>query len=195
MKSRYNAIKRKYCDFLKTLKKVRFWLYKVRFIIKIDVNILMTQFNYFAADFSKVLIIRWLTWIKFFDFDVKHVFDKKHIIANDFFRQFRNFLNDIDKIHEKNINDFINKQLNCVRVCFMNVNKIKKKLSLKKNYFKKSQRIAKYLIILIWFNKMNRKIFRKFKNWTLQFLIRDKQLFKHANKNVFFKRIVDEIEN
>ena len=29
----------------------------------------------------------------------------------------------------------------------------------------------------------------------LQFLIRDKQLFKRANKNVFFKQIVDEIEN
>ena len=26
-------------------------------------------------------------------------------------------------------------------------------------------------------------------------MIRDKQLFKRANKNVFFKRIVDEIEN
>ena len=42
---------------------------------------------------------------------------------------------------------------------------------------------------------MNRKTFRKFKNWTLQFLIRDKQLFKHINKNIFFKRVVDEIEN
>ena len=42
---------------------------------------------------------------------------------------------------------------------------------------------------------MNWKIFRKFKNWTLQFLIRDKQLFKRANKNVFFKQIVDKIEN
>ena len=29
----------------------------------------------------------------------------------------------------------------------------------------------------------------------LQFLIRDKQLFKRANKNVSFKRVVDEIEN
>ena len=42
---------------------------------------------------------------------------------------------------------------------------------------------------------MNWKIFYKFKNWTLQFLIRDKQLFKRANKNVFFKQIVDEIKN
>ena len=29
----------------------------------------------------------------------------------------------------------------------------------------------------------------------MQFLIRNKQLFKHANKNVFLKWVVDEIEN
>ena len=56
-KSRYNTIKRECRDFLKTLKKVCFWLYKMQFIIKIDANILMTQFNCSAANFSKVLII------------------------------------------------------------------------------------------------------------------------------------------
>ena len=56
-KSRYNAIKWKCRNLLKALKKVRFWLYKVRFIIKIDANILMTQFNCSAANFSEVLII------------------------------------------------------------------------------------------------------------------------------------------
>ena len=126
---------------------------------------------------------------------MKHVFDKKHTVANDFFRRFRGFLNDIDEIHEKNIDDFINEQLNCVRVCLVSVNEVKKKLSLKRSYSEKSQRIARYLIILTWFSEMNRKIFRKFKSWALQFLIRDKQLFKRANKNVFLKRIVDEIEN
>ena len=173
-KSRYDAIKWECHDLLKMLKKIRFWLYDVRFIIEIDANILMTQLNRFAADLSKVLIICWLTWIKFFDFDVKHVFDKKHTIANDFSRRFQNFLNDIDEIHEKNINNFIDEQLNCVRVYFVNVSKAEKKLSLKKNYFEKSQRIAWYLIILTWLNKMNRKIFCKFKSWTLQFLICDK---------------------
>ena len=173
-KFRYDAIKQKYRDFLKTLKKVRFWLYEVRFIIEINANISMTQFNRFTANHSKVLIICWLTWIKLFNFDIKHIFDKKYTIANDFSRRFWNLLNNIDEIHEKNIDDFIDKQLNCVRVCFVNVNETEKKLSLKKSYFEKSQRIARYLIILIWFNKMNRKIFRKFKNWMLQFLIRDK---------------------
>ena len=80
---------------------------------------------------------------------MKHVFDKKHTIANDFFRRFQDFLNDIDEIHEENIDDFINEQLNCVRVCSVNVNETEEKLLLKKNYSEKSQRIARYLIILI----------------------------------------------
>ena len=85
--------------------------------------------------------------------------------------------------------------MNCVCIDFVNVNEIEKKLLLKRNFFEKLQRIARYLTILIWLNKMNRKIFCKFKSWTLQFLIRDKQLFKHTNKNIFFKQAVDEIEN
>ena len=81
----------------------------MRFIIKIDINILITQFNRSVADLSEVLIIRWLIWIKYFDFDVKHVFDKKHTIVDDFSRRFQNFLNDINEIHEENIDNFINK--------------------------------------------------------------------------------------
>ena len=80
---------------------------------------------------------------------MKHVFNKKHTIADNFSRRFRNFSNDIDKIHEENIDDFINELLNCVRVCFVNVNEIEKKLSLKESYFEKSQSITRYLIILI----------------------------------------------
>ena len=40
-KFRYDAIKRKCHNFLKTLKKIRFWLYEMQFIIEIDVNILI----------------------------------------------------------------------------------------------------------------------------------------------------------
>ena len=136
-KSRYDATKRKCRELLKALKKIRFWLYKMRFIIEIDANILITQFNRSVADFSEILIIRWLTWIKLFDFDVKHISDKKHIAVDDLSRRFRNFLNDIDETYEENIDDFIDEQLNCVRVYSVRVNETEKKLSLKENYFEK----------------------------------------------------------
>ena len=57
-KFHYDAIKWKCCDLLKMLKKVYFWLYEMRFIIEIDANILMTQFNCSVADFFEILIIR-----------------------------------------------------------------------------------------------------------------------------------------
>ena len=106
-KSRYDATKWKCRELLKALKKIHFWLYKIRFIIEIDANILITQFNRFVADLLKILITRWLTWIKLFDFDVKYIFDKKHIAVDDFFRRFRDSLNDIDETYEENIDDFI----------------------------------------------------------------------------------------
>ena len=55
---KYNAIKREYYELLKTLKKIRFCLYKVQFIIEIDVNILVAQLDRSAVDLFKILIIR-----------------------------------------------------------------------------------------------------------------------------------------
>ena len=51
------------------------------------------------------------------------MFEKKHIVVNNLSRRFRKSLNNIDKIHEKNIDDFIDKQFNCVRVYSVRINK------------------------------------------------------------------------
>ena len=190
-----NVIKREYRELLKALKKVRFWLYEVRFTIEIDVNILIAQFNRSVADFSEVLMICWLTWICLFDFNVRHVFDKRHIMADELFRRLRELSNDIDEIHEKNIDDFIDDQLNCVRICSMRINENDDEQFLKNEYFEKSQKIAHYLITLARFSHLNRKKFRKFKNWVLQFLIRDRHLFKQVNKNVLLQKVINKTEN
>ena len=42
---------------------------------------------------------------------------------------------------------------------------------------------------------LNQKKFRKFKNWTLQFLVRDRHLFKRINKNVSLRKVIDKTEN
>ena len=135
--SKYNVTKRKYRELLKTLKKVRFWLYEMRFIIEIDVNILIVQLNRSAADLSEILMTRWLTWICLFNFNIRYVFDKKHIAADELSRRSCELSNDIDKIHEKNIDDCIDDQFNCVRICSMRVNKNDDEQFLKNEYFEK----------------------------------------------------------
>ena len=193
--SKYNVTKRECRGLLKTLKKVRFWLYEVRFIIEIDVNTLIVQFNRSVIDFPEALMTRWLAWIRLFNFNVRHVFDKRHTATDEFFRRSCKFSNDIDEVHEKNINDFIDDQLNCVRVCSMRVNENDDEQSLKNEYSEKFQRIVHYLITLARPNHLNRKKFRKFKNWALQFLVRDRHLFKRVNKNVLLRKVIDKTEN
>ena len=107
------------------------------FTIEIDVNILITQFNHFAVDLSEVLITRWLIWIRLFNFNVQYIFDKRYIAADEFSQRSCEFSNDIDEVYEKNIDDFIDDQFNCVRICSMRVNKNDNKQSLKNEYSKK----------------------------------------------------------
>ena len=135
--SKYDATKRECRELLKTLKKVRFWLYEVRFIIEIDVNILIAQFNRFAVDLFEILMTRWLTWIRLFDFDVRHVSDKRHTATDELSRRSSELSDDIDEVHEKNIDDFIDDQLNCVRICSVRVNENDDEQFLKNEYSKK----------------------------------------------------------
>ena len=82
-----------------------------------------------------------------------------------------------------------------MRICSMRVNENDDKQLLKNEYFKKFQRIVHYLITLTRPNHLNRKEFRKFKNWILQFLVRDRHLFRRVNKNVLLQKVIDKIED
>ena len=72
-----------------------------------------------------------------FNFNVRHIFDKKHTATDELFRRFRESSNDIDEIHKKNINNFINDQFNYVQIYSMQVNENDDEQSLKNKYFEK----------------------------------------------------------
>ena len=57
--------------------------------------------------------------IRFFDFDVRHVLDKKHETVDELSRRFRIVSNDINKINEIDIDDFIDVEINCVRIALI----------------------------------------------------------------------------
>ena len=50
VKKKYDATKRKCRRVLKALKKVRYWLYWVRFILKTDASVLVAQLNRLRTD-------------------------------------------------------------------------------------------------------------------------------------------------
>ena len=58
VKRAYDVIKRKCRDVFKSLKRIRFWLYEVYFILKTNAKMLIVQFNRFEIDLSNVFITK-----------------------------------------------------------------------------------------------------------------------------------------
>ena len=140
---------------------------------------------------TKAFVTRWLTWIRFFNFDVRHVSDKKHEAVDKFSRRFRTASNDIDEINEIDIDDFINVEINCVRIAFIEVTAANERVFLSK-YSNESKRIVVWLTILSKFANINIKQFLKFKMHVLKHFIRKKHLFWRMNKNLFIRRMIND---
>ena len=63
---------------LKALKKLRVYLYGVRFVVEIDARTFVHQLNQPASTLPGSVVNRWLAWIRMFSFEIKHVEGKKH---------------------------------------------------------------------------------------------------------------------
>jgi len=94
-----------------------------------------------------------------FNFDVHHVSDCKHSILNEFLRRFKESLNDEDETHKKDINDFIDAQLNSLYLCSVNIVFEEDMSILKDLYSEHFKKITCYLIFLLHSFEMSTKEF------------------------------------
>lgn len=67
---KYNATKQKYQGVLKALKKIRYWLYGVRFILGTDARVMVVRLVRSGTDLPGALVTQWIVWIQLFDFEV-----------------------------------------------------------------------------------------------------------------------------
>jgi hypothetical protein len=150
--------------------------------------------NRFDTNLFDAFVTRWLVWIRFFDFEIRHVSDIKHIAADDLFKKSLSS-NDLKKIvKKKNIDDWIDAQLNCVRVFFVSIVEKEFSFILISEYSEKSQKIVVYLFTLRKSSEMTLKEFNKFKKKVLRFKLQKNQFFRRNSKNVFMKRVIDDFE-
>ena len=62
-------------------------------------------------------------------------------------------------------------------------------------YSKNNVKIIKYFITLKRLSRLIIKKFRKFKNYVLKFIVRDRDLFRRASKNILLRRVINSIKN
>lgn len=163
--SRYDAGKRECRGLLKALKKVRYWLYGVRFTIELDASTLVAQLNRSATDLPGALVTRWLAWIRLFDFDIRHVPGRQYGAPDGLSRRPRSPSDDYNKANDQDIDDA---RLHAVRVRPATIIPVEEDRVLDEAYNKESERIARYLTTL------HRPIditIKEFKDKALRFIV------------------------
>ena len=113
---KYDATKRECRGVLKALKKVRYWLYGVRFVLESDARVLVAQLNQSGTDLPGALVTRWIAWIQLFDFKVRLISGRKHTAEDGLFRRPPTEANKAEAETETDIDDFILAELNSLRV-------------------------------------------------------------------------------
>jgi hypothetical protein len=77
----------------------------------------MAQLNRAATDYPNALITRWLAWIRLFDFKVRHVPGKQHIVADALSRRPRHPKDTGSSEEEEDINNWILSELGAYKIC------------------------------------------------------------------------------
>ena len=79
----------------------------------------MTQLNRAASDLPGSLLMRWITYIKMFDFTVKYVLGIKHTIADSLSRRLCTNQDTEEQALKGEIDDFIDTELMSVRIALI----------------------------------------------------------------------------
>ena len=171
---KYDATKRECRGVFKALKKVRYWLYRVRFILETDASVLVAQLNRSGTDLPGALVTRWIAWIQLFDFKVWHILGQKPIAANRLSRRPLSATDLAEAEVEENIDDFMLSELNSFRVSLISLDELT--IILVDNYSDDSWKIVTYLTALHRPPEMNAKEFNEFKRKSVKFKVQDNHL-------------------
>ena len=204
----YDAGKLECRAVLKAFKKFRHWLYGVHFILETDANTLVAQLNRPASDLPGALVTRWLTWIRLFDFEVKHVPGTKNGAADGLSRRPATEEELCEQALERDIDDFIAAEISFLRVAVSPVDTMisveipatgdpaRSSRVLGESYSDESERIAKFLTTLQRPPEMSRSEFSMFKKKALKFVVQDGHLFYRGHgRDLVMRRVLDRVED
>jgi hypothetical protein len=183
---RTNDAGKKECKgLLKAQKKMRFWLYGVRFRVEIDARTLVYQVNLPANDLPGAMVTRWIAWIRLFDFDVVHMLGKQHSAADGLSRR-KGTEEDVAEAEAEDpeeVKEFLDQQLFACRVSVQDPASMQKPIHLRVQlisgkYAGKWEEIGCFLETLELPARLSDKQRLAFRREATKFFIRDGYLFR-----------------
>jgi hypothetical protein len=112
---KYDALKLECRGLLYAMKKFRMWLYGVHFTVETDAQTLTYQLNRTTTDLPGALVVRWIAYIRLFDFEVRHIPGKKNTAADGLSRMYNDLGTDeVPSQPETDIELWVDRQLSAI---------------------------------------------------------------------------------
>ena len=190
---KYDAIKLECRGLLKALKKLQFWLYGRHFLVETDAKTLVWLLNQTPNDLPNAMITRWLTYIRLFDFDVKHIAGTKNGAADALSRRGRA---PEDSDEDEDVDAFFDAKLYNVSAHQgedPNPNPIARIWLVEGVYEGEDLRIGQYLESMERPEGLTTPQFRSFPKKALGFLVRDGHLYKRGRRGSPHRRVLGTV--
>lgn len=206
---RYDATKQECLAVMKALRRLRNYLYGVRFLLETDAKVLISQLNDSFSSLPGAALSRWIAYIKMFDFEIKHVSGKRNTIADALSRKPSGPSDQEDEKWEGDLDDFIDAQLNMITLLPVDLEAQSNDSDLQDEpqpailfptdkWSAESQEIARYLTTLRLPKRLSadqtekgRKARTKFKNKAVGYVVSEGILWKKGGKNQLNRRVID----
>ena len=167
-------------------------------MLEVDAATLVAQLNRPATDLPGSVVVRWIAWIRLFDFDVKHVPGTKNTVADGLSRRPATE-EDVKEAENDNTEEFLDAQFSSMyRISSITASLGERLEEFEVNpvevgdeeddgrvletpdeeWSEESQKIARWLVTLRRPAGMSRRGYHAFKRKATGFIVRDKALYR-----------------
>ena len=212
----YNAGKLELRALVHCVRRLRLYLYGIRFTVETDAATLVAIVNRVSTDLPGALVQRWLAWLHLFDFDIRHVPGRRNGAADALSRQ-PEFRDEVPDKPEFDLDDWVDNQLDniqhhCIGMKQGSHNDLvapighdEQETSVEENlldengnaldgiYSDEHHEIARWLVTQRRPPHLTRREFSAMKRKALQFVVQHRTLFRRVRKSTIpLQRVIDD---
>jgi RNase H-like domain found in reverse transcriptase/Integrase zinc binding domain len=197
VEKRYDALKLECKALMNGLKKFRFWLYGRYFTVFTDSQTLVWLLNQPPNNLPNAMMTRWLSYIRLFDFDTRHVPGVKNGVADALSRRGRGPDDGEEKVDEEEAERYFEAKMYSISVDWGEradseakatnwEGKWRRDKFLARAYFNEAEYEGDDLVLGRYLESMQRpdgisdEEYRKLRRKARQFLVRDGRLYKRG---------------
>lgn len=191
---KYDAGKLECRGLLHALKKLRPYLYGVRFVVETDAKTLTWQLNRTASDLPSAMVTRWIAWIQLFDFEVRHIPGSKNVVADALSRKSVGPMASDDD--EEDIDDWVDAHLDSILVSVCAGSTIEEESEndndwLDSSYGPDLRAMAEWLTTLRRPDGYTRQQYTTLRKRALKFVVQGRFLYRRNSRNAPLVRVID----